>query len=86
MDERWIFNRPKIKDIRSVSVRRLIVVFIFLFVSYGNQLFFRIVYCFVEPDFKLTSDPRQDGQSSPFTTRSSQKGHGMRNCRAFIVA
>ena len=31
------------------------------------------------------SDPRQDGQSSPFTS-SSQRVHGMRNCRASIVA
>ena len=33
-----------------------------------------------------TSDPRQDGQSPPFSTSSSQKVHGMRNCRASIVA
>ena len=33
-----------------------------------------------------TSDPRQDEQSSPFTTSLSQKVHGMRNCRACIVA
>ena len=33
-----------------------------------------------------TSDPRQDGQSSPFTTSSAQKVHGMRNCVASIVA
>ena len=33
-----------------------------------------------------TSDTRQDGQSSPFTTSSSQRVHGMRNCRACIVA
>ena len=32
-----------------------------------------------------TSDPRPDGQSSPFTI-PSQKVHGMRNCRASIVA
>ena len=32
-----------------------------------------------------TSDPRQDGQSSPFTTSLSQKVRGMRNCRVFIV-
>ena len=31
-------------------------------------------------------NPGQDGQSSPLTTSSSQTGHGMRNCRAFIVA
>ena len=33
-----------------------------------------------------TSDPSQDGQSPPFTTSSSQKVHGMRKCRASIVA
>ena len=33
-----------------------------------------------------TSDTRQDGQSSPFTTSSSQRVRGMRNCRASIVA
>ena len=33
-----------------------------------------------------TSDPRQVGQSSSFTTSSSQKVHGMRNCRAYIIA
>ena len=33
-----------------------------------------------------TSDTRQDGQSSPFTTISSQRVRGMRNCRASIVA
>ena len=33
-----------------------------------------------------TSDTRQDGQSSPFTTSLSQRVRGMRNCRAYIVA
>ena len=34
-----------------------------------------------------TSDKRQRGQSSPFTTSSSQKVHGMRDyCRGSIVA
>ena len=33
-----------------------------------------------------TSDTRQDGQSSPSTTSSSQRVHGMRNYKAFIVA
>ena len=33
-----------------------------------------------------TSDPRQDGQSSTFTTSSSQFVHGMRNCRVSVVA
>ena len=33
-----------------------------------------------------TSDTRQDGQPSPFTTSSSQRVRGMRNCWASIVA
>ena len=33
-----------------------------------------------------TSEPRLDGQSSPFTASSSQNVHGMRNCRSSIVA
>ena len=33
-----------------------------------------------------TSDTRQDGQSSLFTTSSSQRVRGMRNCRTSIVA
>ena len=33
-----------------------------------------------------TSDTRQDGQSSPFTTSSLQRVPRMRNCRASIVA
>ena len=85
MDKVWIFNRPNEKHtqlFRGPSYRGFDI---FCFVSYGNQLFFRIVNSFVEPDFEITSDPRQDGQSSPFTT-SSQKGHEMRNCRDFIVA
>ena len=33
-----------------------------------------------------TSDPRQNGQSSPYTTSSLQKVHGMRNCRVSVFA
>ena len=33
-----------------------------------------------------TSDPSQDGQSSPFATSWSQRVHGMKNCKASIVA
>ena len=32
------------------------------------------------------SDLRQHGQTFPFTTSSLRKVHGMRNCRAYIVA
>ena len=33
-----------------------------------------------------TSDPRQSGHSSPFTTISSQKGHGMRNSVGLLLS
>ena len=89
MGERWVFNRQKKNS--CCSVRGLSIVVgsdVSLFVLRDNQPFQnRYSSCLVGPDIELTtSDPRQDGQSSPFTTSSSQKVHGMRNCRALIVA
>ena len=60
----------------------------FLLVSYGNQAFrnsaLHVLWSHISNS--TTSHRRQDGQSSPFTTNSSQKVHGMRNCRASVVA
>ena len=90
------FQRAKKNKISRRSVRCLsIVVLMFFFslfpiVSCGNQQFQnRCCTTFVLLSQILnftTSDPRQDGQSPPFTTSSSQRVHGMRNCRASIAA
>ena len=60
---------------------------VFFFVSHGNQSFQISTFLVLLSQIlnSTTSDPRQDGQPPPFTT-SSQKVHGMRNCRASVVA
>ena len=68
--------------------RGLDVFSFFPFVSYGNQQFqkgtLRVLLSQIL-NF-TTSDTRQDGQSSPFTTSSSQRVRGMGNCWDSIVA
>ena len=86
MDERRIFDQPTAKRTQLFLGPFYRGVDFLCSMSYGNQVFSGIVYSFVEPNYEITSDPRQDGQSSLFITSSSQKGQGMRTCRAFIVA
>ena len=85
--------QPSKKQISSCSVRRLSIVGLMFFLCF---LLFRMEIS----NFRIgtlrvllsqilnlmTSDTRQDGQSSPFTASSSQRMRGMRNCRASIVA
>ena len=90
------FQPAKKNKTSSCSVRRLSIVvsmFFSLFpaVSYGNQQFFQSSrYSFLVLLSQMlnftTSDTRQDDQSSPFTTSSSQRVHRVRKCRASIVA
>ena len=64
---------------------RLIVVSIFFAVLHVGISLFRTVLL-LSQILNSTSDSRQDGQSSPFSTSSPTKGHGMRSCRASAVA
>ena len=84
----------KKKKVSSCSVRRLSIVVLMFFLCFllfhmEISYYFRIGALRVLLSQILnftTSDTRQDGQSSPFTTSSSQRVRGMRNCRASIVA
>ena len=77
------------KENRSCSVRRLSIVVLMFFSSFHMGISnFRIGILLVLSRQILnftTSDPRQDGQSSPFTTSSSEKVNRMSNCRASIA-
>ena len=89
MDERWITNQQETKSAVSCSVRGLFIVVLMFFSLFHMGISrFRIgtlVVLLSQSLNSTTSDPRQDGQSCPFTTISLQKVHGMRNCRAYIV-
>ena len=86
------FSTGKINKISSCSVRRLsiVVLMFFSFLLFRMEIRnFRIGTLLVLLSQILTfttSDTRHDRQSSPFTTSSSQRVHGVRNCRVFIVA
>ena len=85
--------QPAKKQISRCSVRRLSIVVLMVFLCF---LLFRMEIS----NFRIgtlrvllsqildlmTSDTRQDGQSSPFIASSSQRVRGMKNCRASIVA
>ena len=85
--------QPAKKQISRCSVRRLSIVVVLMF--FLCFLFRMEVSNFRSGTLRVllsqllnftTSDTRQDRQSSPFTTSSSQRVRGMRNCRASIVA
>ena len=90
MDERWIFHRQKKTPVVPCVVFLSWLVLMFFSLFRMGISHFRIGTLLVVSLSQIlnfmTSDPRQDGQSSPFITSSSQNVHGMKNCRASIVA
>ena len=74
-------------SVRFLSIVWLVLIFFSLFRMGINRFRIGAVLVLLSQILNFTtSDPRQDGQSSPFPTSSSQKVHGPRNCRAYIFA